>query len=398
MRLLAINQFYAPDLSATSQLLTQLCEDLAELGDDVSVIASRGSYLGGGSLPAREELNGVTVMRPWATGFGKRTIAHRLADYGSFWAGAVATAVRAQRPDVMLVLSTPPMIAFGAALVSAARSVPLVSWVQDVYPEVALAFGVLREGHPASHALRGMNRFCHRVAAIHVALADDMAARLTAQGLSRDQIRVVHNWADAAAVHPVERASNGFRREHGLEGKFVAMYSGNIGQGHDVATLAEAARKLAHTNIEFVIIGEGARKAEAVELTNNLPRVRFLPYQPRECLAESLSAADIHLVSLRAGLEGLLVPSKVYGIMAAGRPVAYLGPRSSEVARLIEHHRIGWAGRPGQSSELAAVLEDLSQRPDEASAMGARAREALCAEYDRPHAVRRWRDVLLDAI
>lgn len=398
MKVLAINQFYAPDLSATSQLLTQLCEDLAALGDEVTVVASRGSYLGGGRLPAREHLNGVAVLRPWATRLGKRTIAHRVADYGSFWASAVASAVRAQRPDVMLVLSTPPMIAFGAALVSAKRSVPVVSWVQDVYPEVAVAFGLLSERHPATFPLRAMNRFCHRVMATHVVLADDMAVRLVAQGLSRERIQVVPNWADGSAVHPVDRADNAFRRQHGLDGRFVAMYSGNIGVGHDVATFAAAARKLAHTDIEFVFIGEGARKAEAIDLTRDLPRVRFLPYQPRERLAESLSAADVHLVSLRDGLEGLLVPSKVYGIMAAGRPIAYLGPPGSEVSRLVEEHRIGWSGRPGDGDGLAQVLEELSRDSGTVSEMGNRARMALCAHYDRPHAVRRWREVLEAAI
>src|SRR5262245_19791159 len=126
MRVLDVNQFYAPDHAATSQILTELCEDLAALGDEVTVIASRGSYLGGGRLSATEVIQGVRVVRPWATSLGKATIAHRLTDYLSFWATAVARAALEARPDVMLVLTTPPMIASGAVLVSAARRVPLV--------------------------------------------------------------------------------------------------------------------------------------------------------------------------------------------------------------------------------------------------------------------------------
>jgi colanic acid biosynthesis glycosyl transferase WcaI len=162
MRVLAINQFYAPDHAATSQLLTELCEDLARKGDDVTVIASRGAYLGGGELPATEVLRGVRVVRPWATRLGKATVAHRLSDYLSFWATAVVSAATEARPDVMLVLTTPPMIASGGVLVAGIRGVPLVTWVQDVYPEVAVAFGVISANHPAATGFARLQRATYR--------------------------------------------------------------------------------------------------------------------------------------------------------------------------------------------------------------------------------------------
>jgi len=399
VKILAINQFYAPDSAATAQLLAQLCEDLVTQGDEVTVIASRGTYSGGERLAACDTIAGVNVVRPWATSLGKATIGHRLSDYVSFWVGAVSAAVRARRPEVMLVLSTPPMIAVGAALVSAARQIPLVSWVHDVYPEIAVAFGLLGEHHPAITALRAMSRVSQPAVHTHVALAEDMALRLGAQGIAPSRIRVVHNWADGAVLAPVPRANNRFLDEHGLRDRFVVMYSGNLGVGHDLQTFVDAARQLAasHPRVVFVFVGGGARRAETEQATASIPNVRFLPAQPRAQLAESLSAADAHLVSLRDGFEGLLVPSKLYSIMAVGRPILYVGPASSEVARVVNTHRLGWAGQPGDAHGLADAIAALVTDDARRAATGAAARQTLEAEFDRTRAVAKWREVLQQA-
>lgn len=399
MRVLAINQFYAPDHAATSQLLTELCEDLAAEGEDVTVIASRGTYLGGGKLPAAEVRAGVRVVRPWATSLGKASVPRRLADYLSFWATAVASAATEARPDVMLVLTTPPMIASGGVLVSAARGVPLVTWVQDVYPEVAVAFGVIAAGHPAATGFSLLQRATYRAARRVVALSAGMGERLVSQGAPRERLRVIPNWADGRAIYPLAHEENPFRREHDLEGRFVAMYSGNLGVGHDVATFLGAARLLDKTRPEvlFLFIGDGSRRAEAEALGRGLRNVRFLPYQPYETLRQSLSAADVHLISLREGLEGLLVPSKLYGALASGRPVMYVGPSACEVARVVREHDVGWEGRPGDVEGLCRALERAAAEPGWGKARGARARAIFEAEFDQAIAVGRWRRVLAEA-
>jgi colanic acid biosynthesis glycosyl transferase WcaI len=395
VRVLAINQFYYPDVSATSQLLTELCEDLVAAGDEVSVVASRGSYLGGGAHAAREVVRGVEVIRPWATSLGKASVAHRMSDYASFWAGSVVSAILARRPDVILALTTPPMIAAGAALASRLRGVPLVTWVQDVYPEIAVAFGVLGPRHPAVPVLYGMAKVAHAQARFSVALSDGMARRLEAQGQVRSRIRVIHNWADGQAVVPIPHADNPFRREHGLGDRFVAMYSGNLGVGHDVETLIEAARRVPEAL--FLFIGDGARRAEAVDRAKGLANVRFLPYQPREKLAESLSAADVHLASLAEGLEGLLVPSKLYGVLAAGRPLFYVGPRACEVSEVIRFRDLGWEGRPGDAEGLAGAIRRGVADRAWVRALGERARSTLEGVYDRRLATARWRTVLAES-
>lgn len=398
MRILAINQFYAPDEAATSQLLTDLCEDLACQGDEVSVIASRGGYLGGNKLPDEETIRGVRVFRPWATSFGKGSIPRRLADYGSFFATAIAKAVTVSRPDVILALTTPPLIATGAMAVARARRIPLVAWVQDIYPQIAIELGVLRERHPAVPLLNRAALGTYRSSQAIVALSQGMADRLADFGAPRDRLHVIPNWADGRALVPVS-ADTAFRKEHGLEGKFVVMYSGNLGAAHDAKTMIEAARRLEKRapHVVFVIVGDGIRRAEAQRLAEGLGNVRFLPYQPRERLVESLASADVHLVTLREGFEGLLVPSKMYGALACGRPVFFVGPSGCEVARAIREEGIGWAGRPGDAEGLATAIEKASEIRGEHEALSSRAREVFEARYDRPVAVAKWKRVLEQA-
>ncbi len=177
------------------------------------------------------------------------------------------------------------------------------------------------------------------------------------------------------------------------------MYSGNLGAAHDVATFVEAALKLESRapEVVFVFVGEGVRKAEAERLANGLGNVRFLPYQPREKLGESLGSADVHLVGLREGFEGLLVPSKVYGALACGRPVAFVGPVGCEVARLVREEDVGFEGRPGDSESLANWIEHLARDRDLARQKGEKARRLFENRYDRPVAVARWRQILEEA-
>jgi len=399
VHVLAVNQFYAPDLSPTSQLLTELCEDLVRSGDRVTVVASRGNYLGGQRLAARERIAGVEVVRPFATSLGKGSVARRLTDYATFGASALAELVTASRPDVMLVLTTPPMIAAGAALVATARRIPLVTWIQDVYPEIVVAFGLMPARHPVVRGLELTARASHRAAARTVVLSEGMAERVVRQGQHPDRIRVIPNWADGAVLRPRPREASEFRRAHGFEGRCVAMYSGNLGAGHDLGPFVEAARRLEARCPELVLVfvGDGVRRADLERQARGLSNVRFFPYQPRERLADSLAAADVHLAALQEGLEGLLVPSKLYGVLAAGRPLLYLGPPACELARVVRSAGVGWTVRPGDVEGVAHALLEAARDPGQSLAMGERARRLFEADFDRPRAVGRWRDVLREA-
>jgi glycosyltransferase involved in cell wall biosynthesis len=210
---------------------------------------------------------------------------------------------------------------------------------------------------------------------------------------------VIPNWADGQVIRPLVAGENRFRREHDLQGRFVVMYSGNLGVGHDIETPLRAARRLAatHPKVLFLFVGDGARRHEAEALSRSATNVRFLPYQPRERLSESLSAADAHLVTLVPGAEGLVVPSKLYGALAAGRPILYVGPAACEVSCVVREGEVGWSGAGGDGDALARAIATLADNPTLAAALGHRARQLLEDKYDRRHAVRRWRELLHEA-
>jgi glycosyltransferase involved in cell wall biosynthesis len=396
MKVLLLNQFFHPDLSATAQIATDLAEDLAAAGLEVTALASRGSYLGGGTLPARERHRGVEIVRVAATSLGKRTLLHRAVDYASFYVTASVALATLPRHDVVIALTTPPLIAATGLVAKTLRRSRLVYWVQDLYPDIAVAVGALRERSLAVRAMRAVSRRVLRRADAVVALGEEMRDRCVAAGAARERTHVIPNWADAAAIRPVRHETNGLRDRIAGGARFVAMYSGNMGRGHDVETLLDAARLLrGRDGIAFVFAGDGAKRPLVEAAARELPNVRLAPYQPRERLSESLSAADVHLVALSREVEGLAEPSKLYGIMAAGRPALYVGPEGAEVARTIERAGCGRRVPNGDAPALAAAIAALAEDPRACSDMGERARRALETEYQRATATRRFRDVVV---
>ena len=395
MKVLLLNQFFHPDLSATAQIATDLAEDLVAAGLEVTAVAARGSYLGGERLPARGEHRGVAIRRLWATSLGKQTLVHRALDYASFYGSAALAMAVMPRHDVVLALTTPPLIAAAGLVAKGLKGTKLVYWVQDLYPEVAVAFGALGARSPAARLMGAVSRAVLSRADRVVALGDAMRERCIAAGAARERTVVLPNWADGTAVRPLEHEANPLRAELARGARCLVMYSGNIGRGHDVETMLGAARRLRQRrDIAFLFVGEGVRRAEVERAAGELPNVRLGAYQPRHRLGESLSAADLHLVSLSLELGGLIEPSKLYGIMAAGRPALFVGPAESEVARTIEREGCGLAVRNGDAAGLADAIAGLADRPAERERMGRAAREALLARYDRRVATGRFADLL----
>jgi glycosyltransferase involved in cell wall biosynthesis len=395
MNVLLLNQFFHPDLSATSQLATELAEDLVAAGFGVTAVASRGTYLGGGRLPRRDRHRGVEIVRVGATSLGKRTVLHRALDYASFHAAAALALARLPRHDVVVALTTPPLVAATALVARTLKGSRLVCWVQDLYPEVAVAMGALREGSLAARAMAAVSRAAHSRADRVVALGDAMAARCVAAGARADRTVVVPNWSDPASVRPVAHEANPLRAALAGGARAVVMHSGNMGRVHDVATLLGAARLLSRRgDVRFVFVGDGARRGEVEAAARALPNVGLAPYAPRDRLAESLAAADLHLVALLPEAEGLVEPSKLYGIMAAGRPVVLVGPAGSEAARTVVREGCGVVVRNGDAEGLAAAIADLVAHDDARRAMGERARRALEARYARSVATARFGELL----
>ena len=383
MKILLLNQFFPPDLAPTGQMAADLAEDLVAAGHSVTVVASRGNYTGGDRHQSRSSWRGIEVVRVPATSLGKRTLAHRALDYGSFYASAGWVLRRLPPPDVIVALTTPPLIA-ATGLGARHQGTKLVYWVQDLYPEIAVAFGAIGSSAVHTRTMASISNRVMKAAAQVVVLGEAMKEKAVNAGARSDRVSVIPNWADGNVVRSIPHESNPLRDDLARGAPFVVLYSGNIGRAHDVSTLVGAARKLAgRADIAFVFQGEGNKRAELELGTRGLPNVRFAPYQLRERLAESLSAADVHLITLSPSVLGLLEPSKLYGIMAAGRPALYVGPDRLEVARTISTEHIGACVGNGDVDELVEAITRRAADPSLCRDEGTRARQAFEREYAR---------------
>ncbi len=338
---LFLNRVYPPADGATGQLLAELAPELVKAGWQVTVLTSRPTP----DAPLSETVAGVRVERVSGLPFTRASHARRAVSYLSLYPLLLWRALKLPRTDVVVTLTDPPLqLLLGPVLKWTKRS-RLVHWAQDVYPELAEELGVLRKGGVLAGLCRGLSTWALRQHDRIIAVGRCMKRRLVARGLAESAIRVVTNWADPARVRPIPHAANPFRREHSLGSRFVVMYSGNFGLAHPFEAILDAARHLrsAYPGILFLFVGDGPRLAWVQQQAREmrLSNVRFLPPQPVEKLAESLSAADVHLATMQENLCGLVVPSKLYGILAAGRPCVFLGPAASEAARTIKHYQCG---------------------------------------------------------
>lgn len=383
MKVLLLNQFFQPDVSAVAQLASDLAEDLVSSGHEVTVLCARGAYLGGQRLPSRETWRGVRVVRVGATKFGKRSIVGRLADYITFYASALVAALLLPRQDVVLATTSPPLVASIGALLRAKKGTRFVYWMQDVYPDLAVAFGVFGPRSIATRIFEQISRATLRRADGVIVLGKAMSEHLHGKGVVNSRIYIVPNWADGKGVRPVAHGENVFRRTNGLVGKRVVLYSGNMGRGHDLTTLLEAAYRLrGDQDLVFAFVGDGAKRQQVEIAGRDLSSIRVFPYQPRAHLSESLSAGDIHVVTMDECTLGLLEPSKLYGVMAAGRPTLIIGPDTSEVARTVLRERIGEVVANGDVEGAVAAIGRLLAA---AGPLGERAREAFDRSYDRQY-------------
>ncbi len=403
MRVLLINQAYYPDVAATAQHAHDLATHLVAHGHDVDVIASRSLYgKAGATLPRNETIAGVHVHRVARSLFGKAGNVGRAIDFVLFYVAATWRAFRVTRPDVVVCFTTPPLIALVGVLLQAARRCRYVYWIMDLYPDLAVTCGVLREGGLLTRLFDRISLLCIRRADRVVVLGRCMRDRVTGKHADDPRVdpsRVIHIgvWSDQDEVRPIPRESNPYRDEWQLGGRFVVMYSGNFGIGHDFSTMLGAVERLRDDDrVLFAFVGDGKRKAEVERSVRDrkLTNVVIFGYQPRERLHASLSCADVHLVTLREGLEGCIVPCKLFGAMAAGRPTIFIGHPSSEIARVLVDHECGVTVREGDVDSLVAAIRGLLDDPSRATGLGERARAAMRDAYDRHHACEAWRCLL----
>ena len=389
-RLLVLNQYYWPGVEATANVLTDLCEALAD-EYDVTVVAGT---VAGRARAGREHRNGVEIVRVPATAFERRRLWRRGANYLSYVALATAAGIRAARPDIILSMTDPPLVPDVAYAVARRFRVPLVVISQDVFPEVAVALGRL-ESRVVAGLLGRLVGLPFRRADRVVAIGETMRRRLEAKSVAPERISVIPNWVDTEQLTPEPRR-NAWSHAQGLDDAFVVMHSGNLGYAQDLDSLVAAAAHLRDADdVRVVMVGGGARRADLVALAGRLDaQVTFLPYQPRAVLPQSLSAADVHVVGLARGLAGLVVPSRIYGVLAVARPVIAAAEEESETAQLVREAQCGVVVPPGHPERLANAIRAARDGSLDLGEMGRRGREWVVAEADRGVALARYRALL----
>lgn len=391
-RLVFVNRFFYPDHSATSQILTDIA--MAQARErQVLVVTSRLRYEGQGErLSARENARGVEIVRVWSTRFGRAKLVLRALDYLTFYLSAAWTLLRQVRSGDVVVLKTdPPMLSVAFTGLVRMRGGKVVNWLQDLFPEVGQQLGVsVLSGRVGRLLVHLRNRSLRR-AEVNVCVGETMRQRLADQAVKNST--VIHNWADGDAIRPLAPEDNPLREQWNLKDCFVVGYSGNLGRAHDLEPILDAAEKLKHrSNLRFLFIGGGARKPwlEEQVARRGLTAFLFKPYQARSDLGYSLTAPDAHVVSLRPEMEGFVVPSKFYGVAAAGRPTIFLGDRQGEIARMVEAADCGAVVDPHDGEALARLVDSWLQQDDLVRRLGANARGAYDHHYSMQVSCEAW--------
>jgi glycosyltransferase involved in cell wall biosynthesis len=393
-RLLILNEYYWPGPEATAHLLTELCESLSA---DYDVRVLTGAVQSEEGRAGRVVRNGVTIERVPSTSFDRARLPGRALNYLTFMGGALVRGLATGSPDVVLCMTDPPMLGAAAVFVARRHRTPLVVVSEDVFPEIASTLGRLRNPFVIAALRRTVSFYLRRADRI-VAIGDTMRARLEAKGAPPERIRVIPNWVDVSRLGPRPR-DNDWALENGLSGKFVVMHSGNVGHAQDLDSLLHAAERLRDLDdLVILIVGLGARRAEVMTLAERLglDNVRFLPYQPRERLSESLSSADVHVVGLAPGLAGYVVPSRLYGIMAVGRPVIAALDGESETAEIVRSADCGFHVPPASPDLLAATIRRCYASGPELARLGANGRSFVEREGRREVAMERYRALLAE--
>lgn len=401
---LLVSQFFRPDTSANSIILSELADGLNERGVDVEVVTTQPSYTQEDrekSFPKIDEYEGVRVRRLPATRFDRNDgIVYRMLNELSFFVAALFY-VLTRRGDATLLLPTAPtFLPILGLLVTPLRGKKYVPIVMDLYPEMAVQLGYLDESSVIYRCWEWLNGHTFRKAAAVVVIGETMKETLEARYGTECNVTVIHNWAKGDRIKPKPKEENPFSRKHDLVEGLTLLYSGNLGRHHDLESLVVAADEIEANkdehDVNFLFIGEGGKKPELERMTaeRNLDSVIFLPYQPKVVLPNSLTSGDITVVSMEEGVEGLCVSSKFYTSLASGQAILAICSRSAEIGRVVEETGCGIRVDPGHPEQIADAVEAWLEDPEKVEKMGSRARETFERKFTRERAIDEYIEVL----
>lgn len=396
-----LNQYYAPDVASTGQLLHELAQELAKLGFQVKVVTTRPNYGPRETwkpVKMREMRDGVEVKRLWTTRFSKDNMLGRAANIATFFFPLTARMLFESRSgDVHLYTTNPPFLGSVGMFVSRLRKHKYVLLLHDAHPQLGVWTGKIKAGSLPDRVWRWLNKVTYKHATRSIVLCEAAKRLVVAEyGVDPSKVHVIPNWADQDELRPLPKRDQQFAKDQKLVDPFVLMYSGNLGLYYDFETMLDAAQKLKGENFKLVLIGSGGRKpwiAEQIKqrgLTNTV----LLPYQPIERLRESLNSCDASSVTIAKGIEGISFPSKLYSSLAVGKPIIAISEEVSELRDLVTNHGIGWWCKLGDADGLANIIREMMASPAECEKRGRAARELFEKRYTRPISGGAYADVL----
>lgn len=381
-----LTQYYPPDYAATGQLIEELAMQLERQGMHIQIFTGQPGYaFKKGSAPSSEKLGKRQIRRSRTSRLWPQQIRGKLVNGLLFCLRSLLHLVKASsRPDVLLVTTAPAYLPIVGYLAHLLFRVPYVCLLYDLYPDAAVELKVVPSQHWLVKCWEALNLKVWRNAKEIVVLSPTMKDRVVAKCPEvADKVSVVHSWADPKWVAPLEKQQNWFAQEHDLVDQFTILYSGNMGRCHDLDTILDAAAQLKHEPIQFVFVGDGAKRKSCQERVRilGLKNCKFLPYQEKKTLPYSLTACDLALVSIDRGMEGVVAPSKFYGMLASGRPIAAVCEKHSFLRPILAKANCGNAFENGDSAGLAHFIRRLAANQHLVSQMGAASRRHLLANF-----------------
>lgn len=389
-----LNQVYWPDRAATAQMAHGLAKSLVEEGIEVVAVAQRSSYEEGSrELPRREVVDGVEIVRVGRNLFGRRFLPLRAIDILRFWVILGIRALTLPRVDVVVTFTTPPLIGLIGVLMRLFRGSRYVYWCMDLYPDVPITYGMMSPRNPIAWCWERLNRLALRKADRVGVLGRCMSDQVVAKGVREERIFDGGVWAEEGEITPVDRHENMFTSRWDIGDRFVVMYSGNYGMGHEMDTMLAAAECMRdRDDVIFLFVGGGTRKehVETFVQEKGLANAQCHPYQDRSELGHLLGLADVHLITQIESLTGMFVPSKTYGVMAASRPAIYVGREDAEAARTLIEHDCGLVVRQGDVQAMVDAIDKLASDREHARLLGMNARKAFEKGYTREARCLTW--------
>lgn len=387
--LIILSQYFYPDLASTSQLLTELAEDLNEYGYHIKVYTVKPSYLKNKIETKKEEIyKGIDIYRVAATRFNKNNIFCRLFNFFSYVFLVFSKLLFRKDKYPLLIVSNPPFLSIIGLLFRKIKKQKYIYLIHDIYPEIAVKMGYLKEKNIIVKLWDKINYQVLVNAEKVIVLGEYMAENIKKkyQLFNDHKIKIIHNWADESFIIPIKKEKNWFIKKYNLEDKFIILYLGNIGLLQDLSTVINAAEKLkAYKDILFLFIGEGGglNKLRTIVNQKKLYNVKFLPYQTKENLPYSFAASDISIIALKKGIEGLAVPCKTYGILASGRPIIGLVSKDCEVAEIISDAQCGYRVEQGNVNGLLEKIKYIYEDPEILEIMGENSRKFFEKHFTR---------------